>query len=1200
MSTMPRPLSIYPASSSDEYMSPFTAPAMPNVRTLGVSSRIPMAATADPSRVPPRSPLPPHKLAKLANALGVSTPLPALNPSLSHKRSFSARPAGELAVPEPRSATPSAAAGRQPTSRYLIHVVPPKHFPHESRKDPKAFASFRRGSLVPLHASLKAQLSAICREYQLPTTQGLVLYLVGESDSNEGRDRRLGKGPRISEDVWKWLWMKIADEQPILRGVGLGLSSGASSPAPSENPNLLRSLSLSPRVDTFPRTAKTATYPLTPSPSSPSSSSPSTSVSTSIPTEPSGAAALVEQSNSSQLSNGSPTPDTPASSLDSLDPRFLPGLGSSSLMPVLAKVEFDVDRKVGTWYNTWSRSRKIMQKRRGKGVDSEGKLQLRITINDKTGAVSPPSSPSDEDEEGYERFGESPDEFDTEAELTARASPRRRDPLADVFGTDGEEWSNMQSERPRRKAKGDLALDGAALSALPDLDDADSGVGVSDREEVMALWNARNHPQLRGALPRKGAPPPLNLSAHGEAGLKINIATATPSPYSAGFDDESVRLPYLRNDSQSSNGDDMYKEKRIGGIYEDLDLDLNADIDMDEHRASQLRIRQELDVLERNLAQFSPRALKSAELPSEQISPTSPNLRSPPPQRTSAAQSLRAGSQQDSRRIVPTINQMQPVRPSMMETEVEGPVFKQPVLVGTPSPIADSFRGTNRLDTASSPAEGNHMLGTQGSPQAAWPAVPFAAIAGQEVPTSPVSSSVNSNSTRLTNSPPKVILNGKTKGISSDKRNNSSVSSMLSNGSGPRKPSESQTRSRQYEEEAGFYPEVLRLPPSLSRKTLEVSESPVLPLSPDPFGRFPSSEQTDNVPSLPERTTSLAKHTRMGSKTPSSRFSADSISEEVTTTNLKVSNSRSNLVSMKSIRKLWRKSNKASISSQSISASPDPSTMPSRPPSSVTSVQETETNGSRTPSPSVPFSSGVPPQASVRGEHSRPDSGLDPFYFDQDSKYPIRGSPSPPDQYQFPKSSRPSTPSAFSSVQSNGATPTPEKKRAVRKSLMKWKSGSEASSQSTDSVTEVRRRRPSLLDMAGLMRGSISSTTNMQSPSVPELPAEYRMSQHLRGQSRGSETASPNVNGRTNSMRRKPAPQLSTDSSQESAETIATPVSSGSPLSFPNGNGVLVSPGSSDDVRSSFDESQFEIVAPKTGHMATSVSYSYKPIDRKD
>ena len=481
---------------------------------------------------------------------------------------------------------------------------------------------------------------------------------------------------------------------------------------------------------------------------------------------------------------------------------------------------------------------------------------------------------------------------------------------------------------------------------------------------------------------------------------------------------------------------------------------------------------------------------------------------------------------------------------------------------------------------------------------------------------SPTSSLRSLKLAKHPNSPPKVVLNGKTSGVAKSeaekRKNSSSISSMLSNFSAPRETSESRARIRQYEEEAGFYADQPKLHPSLIRQATEAG-SPVLPLSPDPFGRFPSSADS-SAHDPPERGSSLRNGTPVGpsavrhSQAPSSRFSVDSAAEQEQS--LKVSKAPS-LVSMKSIRKLWKRNDKPSVSGASIPASPDPSTLPSRPSSSALSLNYTETDTSRTPSPSVPFPSGSM-RGSQKPHKSQRDSGLDPFYFDQDSKFAPRKTPSPASrmQYQFPPNA---ASQARAAAPSPSQMPTAEKKRSVRKSLVsKWKNVSEGSS-STDS-SEPRRRRPSIADVANLMRSggnsSISSQSVLQSPSVPDLPAEYRMSQHSRIQSRGSVSTmltsmTSNTSGGDDRVyaRRKPQAQTSTDSSTESVDPLPTPVSVGPPLSFGKNKGSisgsvtlsLASPASgdaSDGMRSSFDDSQFEILTPlpRVGRTSPSVS----------
>ena len=80
---------------------------------------------------------------------------------------------------------------------------------------------------------------------------------------------------------------------------------------------------------------------------------------------------------------------------------------------------------------------------------------------------------------------------------------------------------------------------------------------------------------------RKQAPPPLTLAPRGMTEIELNVATPTPSPYTTGFDHDESRLAYLSQDNSIVTfEDEKFKEKRVAGIFDDieLDLDLSADV----------------------------------------------------------------------------------------------------------------------------------------------------------------------------------------------------------------------------------------------------------------------------------------------------------------------------------------------------------------------------------------------------------------------------------------------------------------------------------------------------------------------------------------------------------------------------------------------------------------------------------------------
>lgn len=420
--------------------------------------------------------------------------------------------------------------------------------------------------MVPVYPTLQSQLGAIAKEYALPSTVGMILYIITTTPSE---DEGSGEpGPRISDDVWRHIWTRVLkserDEHPATRpksfGLGLGLSTG-SSPALLQdltaNGHAFRPLVPPRRVET-PQPPSSASYPLTPSPSTPSHSA---------------------YSSQSEI-------DTPESA-SSVDPSSntlpLPGLNSTSLVPILAKVEFDIDRRKAGWYDPWVRNRKASHAKRAESrlgtrsasrMDSlssgkasapedgvvEGatkKFPFDLELVERleqsktpnflltthiAGSISDIESLIDDGDihrtdeldtdAGYQRLSESPigghplgsevDPEDDEGEdgaITARPSSNTvADPLADVFGTDEETWQDMHSESSSRRTSKprvsanivDLALDAAAISALPESleEDDEQPDKLSDEQEVSEILQILSRPALAVSIP--SSPPSAN------------------------------------------------------------------------------------------------------------------------------------------------------------------------------------------------------------------------------------------------------------------------------------------------------------------------------------------------------------------------------------------------------------------------------------------------------------------------------------------------------------------------------------------------------------------------------------------------------------------------------------------------------------------------------------------------------------------
>ncbi|KDR85644.1 hypothetical protein GALMADRAFT_234637 [Galerina marginata CBS 339.88] len=928
-------------------------------RTSHLSS--PTTATLSPTWRPPKSPLPPHRLAKLANALGVSTPIPASRSPTSYlSRSFSesASPIDQLR----RSPTPSTVGSSMgfnsyspPTSKFLLHVIPPMHLPHDTDSPddsnppppnaPGYHTQFRRGTLVPVHSTLQAQLGAIAKEYALPSAVGLVLYLVTSSpQSPSPQDMDMGEpGPRLSEDIWKHLWNRVLRTEqrddmlmPSLSSrsttphtpytpnlLGFGPAARSTPFLPQENAGNLRPFFSSSGESPLPH-APQPTYPITTSPSTPSSISDIRSDNKSAPPS------------SSSVSQSEP--DTPDTSIEGSGLRAdfldLPGLNSPSLIPILAKIEFDIDRRKAAWYEPWMRSRKVNHAKRtdsrkgSKSQETDGPDEPRqhVPIELLTGKKnkSDPFGLSpvelEVEENGYAQLSESPEEVDSESDseteefmedMTAKVSSLSggKDPLDDVFGTDADTWADLHAENigPRRHSNPnvvDLALTAEELSGLPNPTHLDEdGKSTKEEEEVLEMLDLMGKPHLAMSVPSpaknkrsssptsmsgRKVPPPLVLKPKDKSGTTVLLSQRSPLPAT-----DSPRLAYLgeSSDHNGSDGDgdrefEEYtrirsptesdkSEKRGGAVFDDLDLGLDPTEDFDDddpndRRRSQLIMRAQLDEIERTMAQLSPRILKT-DLEEEQnfsfhsatLSPSSPGKLN-----------LSPGGLRNSDILPP------------------------------PSP---------RLPRHPDPPENPmHFAGQT------WPAVPFSMIKDKE-------GSASTTNPNAPPSPPRLAVNGVT---TSAPRSYQPIQTPAAGSS------ESERRKKMEEDE-----EILQ-PPLLSTR-LQVQgssiESPIIPLSPDPFGRHPSTEQPQSfhmsgadwdtvtigkgvqaAKAEPELEPPVKSRARSGT---TSRFSTDSINgEEPPSTKTQ---NRGTLMSVKSIKKLWRKSNNKSTSS-SQSAVPAP------------------------------------------------------------------------------------------------------------------------------------------------------------------------------------------------------------------------------------------------------------------------------------
>lgn len=431
-------------------------------------------------------------------------------------------------------------------------------------------------------------------------------------------------------------------------------------------------------------------------------------------------------------------------------------------------------------------------------------------------------------------------------------------------------------------------------------------------------------------------------------------------------------------------------------------------------------------------------------------------------------------------------------------------------------------------------------------------------------------------------------------------------------------------------------------------------ESPIIPLSPDPFGRFSSTVSTANSsrqPSTYWETNPISSSQFEGvterrppseAKTNSSRFSADSISggEEVAPAPAKPAGRASNLMNVKSIKNLWRKSAKTAVASQAPqppaptlgrNSPQNPPPRPSEEKMSLPPSHSPHTSVGRSspqlapPRPAQEFSAPLPPRSTqpsplapprpphMQNMHMRGDSNFNQLVFDQESPYPtrrspsVRGSPQPsPAPFLPPTPSLHGTavvpPPRGSSHMSppSRSIPTPpltqekipdKEKTGVRKSILKgWKSASGSMSQSQNSISTINSERSS----------SEKTTSSTSSNSQNGNTRGRRPSVLSFGSGRASVTSpeippSPQI---PNQFIRAPADQRqSMRSMTQKSSTDSTLYSITQPSRTSSPPRSITSSRDSEETRPSFDASQFEIVSPKMG---SSLSYPYHELDHQN
>ena len=354
------------------------------------------------------------------------------------------------------------------------------------------------------------------------------------------------------------------------------------------------------------------------------------------------------------------------------------------------------------------------------------------------------------------------------------------------------------------------------------------------------------------------------------------------------------------------------------------------------------------------------------------------------------------------------------------------------------------------------------------------------------------------------------------------------------------------------------------------------SDSPIIPLSPDPFGRFPSSTTSLSIsqastslevplpqpnakystsetppewhpsPSSPSHKDGLTSHLDSASRPPSSRFSLDSTDEG------KNNRTNASLNPVKSIKSLWKKGRKASISFGSgnvlaLETGSGHTSHQTHPPvpglsntSNPRSITPAPSNGSREsvtslvlPSDRRPLKTlhhDTPYLSTSQLQQSHSSSSINSMVFYSESPYPVHVLP--------PNStSRPRTASQAARVLSSasltevGVMPSPtastadREKTNVPKSILKSRrTDSSASPLSPErhATRGSQSRTDSMMRAKGTLTGGGGWVTPPSSPSVRVSPSRRRSS-------RAPTFSQPSPDDETFKLVEPPVPRLELD-----------------------------------------------------------------------
>lgn len=304
---------------------------------------------------PPQKPLSPQQLGRIAQSFGIEVPsLPTPPPSGSHSYGH-----GHGVGTSPgRSTTPNStlSAPYQPTrsSSCLLTVIPPISLlpPSTSVDSQEGLKRWRRGRLIPLQPTIGSMLLAIAREYGLPSTKGINLYVVHQSPQHQARSSGSSSsdfsdepGPRISSSTWTSLFASQ-----------VASASASRTSTPTGSPHRLGTLLARDNLPHSPLSPFSDMIHIRKDRDRQSSTASSSTLP--APTRPFGRELVM--------------PPTPSSLGSSASASASLSIAQSA---VIATIEFDIDQEEAAWFPTFQAS----GRRRNLSTASEGGVrQLRL------------------------------------------------------------------------------------------------------------------------------------------------------------------------------------------------------------------------------------------------------------------------------------------------------------------------------------------------------------------------------------------------------------------------------------------------------------------------------------------------------------------------------------------------------------------------------------------------------------------------------------------------------------------------------------------------------------------------------------------------------------------------------------------------------------------------------------------------------